>query len=209
MQHIFPHILTNAKEKVTQSGIIDLGLSDHQLIFCTRKITKTKTGTTKFINFRSMKNYTKDLLNEKLQSANFPDYKNFQDASLAYSDFIGKLTGIINSIALMKQSKVKNNSQEWFDGEISEKIIIRDKLFKKFKKSKLHVDKDLFKEARNNCESLTKQKKKSYFEDKLKENVGQPKELWKVLNDLGATKDPAPRTQNICLKVDGEKLLII
>ena len=36
----------------------------------------------------------------------------------------------------MKQRKMKNNSQEWYDGEVAEEIAIRDKLFKKFKKSK-------------------------------------------------------------------------
>ena len=60
----------------------------------------------------------------------------------------------------MKQSKVKNNSQEWYDGEIAEKIAARDKLFKKFKKSKLHIDKDLFKEARNSVVNLIKKKKR-------------------------------------------------
>ena len=58
--------------------------------------------------------------------------KTFRDANLAYSDFINKLTGVINSIAPMKQRKMKNNSQEWFDGEVAEKIAIRDKLFQKF-----------------------------------------------------------------------------
>ena len=198
---LIDHILTNAKEKISQSGIIDIGLSDHQMIFCTRKVTKIKIGMPKYINFRSMKNYSKELFNDKLQNINFPNYENFQDTNLAYSDFINKLTGVINSIAPMKQRKMKNNSQEWYDGEVAEKIAIRDKLFKKFKKSKLNVDKDLFKEARNNVESLIKNKKKTFFENKLKENIGKPKELWKTLNDLGlAKKGSSSGKQNICLK---------
>ena len=40
----------------------------------------------------------------------------------------------------MKQTRIKDNSQEWFDRQIAEKIAIRDKNLKKFKKSKLHVD---------------------------------------------------------------------
>ena len=98
----------------------------------------------------------------------------------------------------MKQRKMKNNSQEWYDGEVAEKIAIRDKLFKKIKKSKLNVDKDLFKEARNNVESLIKNKKNTFFENKLKENIGKPKELWKTLNDLGlAKKGSSSGKQNI------------
>ena len=41
----------------------------------------------------------------------------------------------------MKERRVKQNSQEWFDGEIADEIKNRDRLFKKFKKSKLHIEK--------------------------------------------------------------------
>ena len=36
------HILTNSAENIFQSGIIDRGMSDHQLTFCTRKVKRTK-----------------------------------------------------------------------------------------------------------------------------------------------------------------------
>ena len=121
--------MTNADNKVSQSGVLDTGLSDHQLIFCTRKLNKIKTGSTKYISFRSLKKYTKELFIESLKAVHFPNYENFQDSNLAYSDFLSKLTKVINNIAPTKQSKVKNRSQEWFDGEIAEKISIRDKLF--------------------------------------------------------------------------------
>ena len=78
----------------------------------------------------------------------------------AYSDFISKISKIIDNLAPMKQSRIKNNSQEWFDGEIMEKIAIRDKLFKKFKNAKLHVDNDIFKEAKKEVVDLINRKKK-------------------------------------------------
>ena len=39
----------------------------------------------------------------------------------------------------IKSRRIKQNSQECFDGEFVEKISIGDKLFKKFKKSKLQI----------------------------------------------------------------------
>ena len=56
----------------------------------------------------------------------------------------------------------KNRIEEWFDGEVAESIKVRDRLFKKFKKSKLHIDKELFKAARNSTQSLIKNKKKHF-----------------------------------------------
>ena len=46
----------------------------------------------------------------------------------------------VNKIAPSKEIRIKNNTQEWFDREIAELIHAREKLFLKFRKSKLHID---------------------------------------------------------------------
>ena len=61
--------------------------------------------------------------------------------------------------------------QNWFDAEIMGKKSDSDKLFKKFKKSRLHVEKDNYKEAGNEVEKLIRTKKKVYFKSKLTENL--------------------------------------
>ena len=38
------HILASLPERISQEDVINVGLSDHQLIYCTRKISKIKTG---------------------------------------------------------------------------------------------------------------------------------------------------------------------
>ena len=92
---------------------------------------------------------------------------------------------VIDNLAPSKNKRIKGTSQNWFDAEIMEKISDRDKLFKKFKKSRLHVDKDNYKEARNEVQKLIRTKKKAYFESKLTENAGKPNQLWKCLKSLG------------------------
>ena len=52
----------------------------------------------------------------------------------AYSNFIQELMEVIDKVTPVKNKRIKRNSQEWFDSEILEKLIIRDKLFKKTKK---------------------------------------------------------------------------
>ena len=63
---IIDHILASFPERVTQSGVIDIGLSDHQLIYCTRKISRIKRGSHKQIKFGSFKDYTFDLFEQEL-----------------------------------------------------------------------------------------------------------------------------------------------
>ena len=57
---LLDHILTNAGWKISQKGVIDVGLSDHQLIYCTRKIIRTKANMHNQIWVRSLKKYTPD-----------------------------------------------------------------------------------------------------------------------------------------------------
>ena len=52
------------RERVTQQGIIDVGFSDIQLIFCTIKISRIKRGSHKHIKFHSFKHYSADLFKE-------------------------------------------------------------------------------------------------------------------------------------------------
>ena len=77
----------------------------------------------------------------------------------------------IDKVAPIKERRIKHNSQELFDGEISEAIKNRDKLLKKFKKSRLHIDKELYNAARYKVHKLIFNKKKDYFENKLSESL--------------------------------------
>ena len=171
------HILTNMNEKITQCGIINIGLSDHQMILCTRKIKKDKVGAHKQISFRSFKNYSVDKYEKALGKVTFPNYEKLHNINKAYNDFFRKLIDVVNKT---KTAGIKNTSNEWFDREIAEKLSIRDKLFKKFKSSRLNIDWEIYKEARNEVQRTIKQKKKQYLEVKLSENIAKPKELWRT-----------------------------
>ena len=130
---LLDHILTNSDEKVSQSGVIDIGLSDHQMIYCTRKIVRPKSNGKTFIKIRSLEHYTKELLLDKLNNVNFTDYSTYEDVNEAYSDFTQKVSAVIDQIAAMKEICIQNNTEECVDEEIFDGIRIRDKCFRKFK----------------------------------------------------------------------------
>ena len=160
---IIDHILARFSERVTQLGVIDIGLSDHQLIYYTRKISRIKRGSHKQIKFRSFEHYAVDLFEQELSKLNFPNYQNYNDINEAYNDFIQKIMNVIDKVTPMKERRVKQNSQEWFDGEIADEIKNRDRLFKKFKKSKLHIDKDIYNAARYRLQKMIINKKEHFL----------------------------------------------
>ena len=112
-----------------------------------------------------------------MERVSFPNYDSFHNADIAYNDFINRLACVINAIAPFKTVRVKNNKSEWSDGKITDKIHVRDKLYKRFKLTKLHVDEEIYKVVQN----LIRRKKKAYFENKVKENT---KNLKKTLENI-------------------------
>ena len=199
---LLDHVLTNSANRISQFGIVNVGLSDHQLIYCTRKITRTRLNVHKYVKMRSLKHYSEDLYVKKLKEIDFPDYSNLKDINEAYSDFTGKVASVIDEIAPIKEVRVKSNSQDWFDAEINEEIERRDKLLAKFKKSRSHSDNENYKKSRNKVQRMIKDKKKNFVIGKLNDNIGKPKELWKSLKSLGLPSKKSS-SATICLEKDG------
>ena len=201
---LLDHILTNSHDKVSQFGVVNAGLSDHQIIYCTRKVTKQKFKEHKDITIRSLKNYSQEALVNSLTEQNFPNYSQFEDMDLAYQDFVSKTITIIDNLAPEKKVCVRGASQDWFDNEVHESISDRDKLFSKFKKTRVLVDKQNYNRARNSTQRLIKIKKKNFVTGQLEQNIGKPKDLWKTLKSMGLSAKNSSGTK-ICLK-DGENL---
>ena len=73
------------------------------------------------------------------------------------------------------------------------------KSLKKFKKSNLQIDNNFYIEAKCNIQKLIKEKKIEFFNRKLTDKIGEPKELWMSLKPLGLASIKSPLT-DICLK---------
>ena len=99
---IIDHILASFPNTVSQQCVIDIGRSDHQIIYCTRKISRIKRGTHKQVRCRLLKNYSADIYEEALDKIDFPNYHNFENINDAYSNVIQKVMGVIDLVAPIK-----------------------------------------------------------------------------------------------------------
>ena len=141
-------------------------------------------------------------LERELKNIVFPNYGKFTDVNSAYMDLVNKITQVINNLAPYKTITVKNPFNEWFDCQLAEQISNRDKLFKKFKKSKRHNYELIYKEAKNTVQRLIKEQMKRFSSKKLEENIVEPKKLWKNLRKPGLPKTKTPPSY-ICPKENG------
>ena len=62
------HVLVIFLERVTVYGFTDSSWPDHQLIYCTRKISRMKRGSHKEMKFHSFKQYKVDLFEQELSN---------------------------------------------------------------------------------------------------------------------------------------------
>ena len=67
------HILTNAGWKISQKEVINVGLSDHHLKYCTQKILRIKANMHNLIRVRSLEKHAAELLIKELKKINFPN----------------------------------------------------------------------------------------------------------------------------------------
>ena len=199
---LIDHVLTNSTHKIIQSDVIEMSLSDHELIYSTRKTTKLKCNKHNELNIRTMKNYIAESFIELLNKIDFWNYQTFSYVNKAYLDFITKLITAIDTLCLSKKIRIKGNIKAWFDSELISLINKRDDYYKKFKSLGLDTDKDLLKAAKISLKNIIQKKKRTFFPDKLKENSNNSKELWKAVKSLGMNSKNVNQSK-ICLKENG------
>ena len=158
---LIDHILSSLSERICQEGVINVGLSDHHSLISLEKSIELKLElcTKNQILFTYAVGADKNAMRE----INFPSYKYSEDVNWVYSDF-QKLMTVIDNVAPCKTKPVKGNSQNWFDGEGLEKLRSRDKIFKAFKKARLHIDKELYKKAKCDAQKLIAVKNQAFFD---------------------------------------------
>ena len=72
------------------------------------------------------------------------------NVNVAYLDLVNKISDTIDNVAPVKEIRIKNNTQDWFNNEVAEAIKTREKYLKKFKKSNLQIDYNFYIETKYN-----------------------------------------------------------
>ena len=90
----------------------------------TRKVKRIKHNMHNQIQVRSLKKYSAEIFTNALKTVKFPNDDIFSNVNVAYSDLLNNTP--IDRVAPIKEIRIKNNTQEWFDNEIAEAIKIRE-----------------------------------------------------------------------------------
>ena len=78
------HVIVNNAERICQSGVLPLGLSDHMVTYCSRTVIRRGISTHRTIRIRFLEHYTSDKLNQILASFDWTDIMNCTNVDYAW-----------------------------------------------------------------------------------------------------------------------------
>lgn len=194
-------ILTNRPTTINDHKVIAAGLSDHNLTACSRKLNNTKY-LPKVIKIRDFSKYNVNSINTELSNENWESVYQASSANTAYINFKSILENAINRNAPLIDKTIKGKPAPWLNRELKQHMNIRDELLRKAQKTKNEDTWIAYRRKKNFVINELKRSKRSYFQNKLREDRGNPNRFWKTIKNLFPLK-AAPTSISKTFDIDG------
>ena len=180
LQNCIDLILTNCND-IANTGVLPLNISDHDLVFATRKKANIKREQIDFTG-RSYKNYN------KIEFQNYITHQNWEEFWLLDNpnhcwDFLVNLIEIhINTSCPLRRRRVRNSNEPWLSNEILEAIFDKDQAWKTAKVSKDLDDILLAKRLRNQVKDMIRRAKRDFIQEEIENDELSTRKFWEKLN---------------------------
>lgn len=170
---------------VSNTGTLNLNVSDHLATFITKKKIREKKQEKRFEG-RDYRKLTVEAVREILGQPANNHACEIVDPNLLWYNLRGRYDEVNDKLCPIREYKIKRDRPEYFTTEISNLILTRDKLFKKARttpdKAKQKI---LWKKAvikRKAVRSSIREAKRKYVTSTLEENKKNPKQYWRTMN---------------------------
>ena len=175
-------IITNS-DFISNSGVCDVNLSDHQMIIATRKKARAKKQKCDFKG-RSYRNYNKQTFQNLIINAEWNSFLLQETVTGKWNEMLKIIYKSIDNLCPIKSFKIKQIKEAWITPQLLELIKDKDHALKKAKKKK---DPELWKNAkrlRNNCTKRLRDARAEFIKDRLDQNMGDSKKFWKNIQEV-------------------------
>ena len=182
-QTIIDLIFSSHPERVSESGVLPVHISDHYLVYGLHH-WKVPKKTNRSINFRCFNDIETNAFQDDLLYAPWEQVYSCQDVNEAWSTWHSLFMAIINHHAPIKSKRIRGASLPWLDGDILKLMRQRDCASKLAKRSGSQDDWNAYKKLRNITTEKIRSRKSEYFKSTIEENKGNSSILWKKLKDV-------------------------
>ena len=176
-------IVTNSEHIVAQGTKSVGGISDHELVFVTRKHIPTPKIPLSFIG-RSYRLYNK---NEFISSLKKLDWNNFwasDSPQNCWELFTASINHILDKNCKAKQFNFSQTKKPWLDGNLISLIKDKNDAIKRFKRTGSQDDYNIKQYLQNFSKQQNRLAEEAYHKKQINDNIKNPKEYWKAINKI-------------------------
>ena len=109
--------ITNSQEKVSNFGVVHVGISDHSLVFMTRKANYDRNGS-RTIEMRQFKNFQKDKFLNDLEQMPWRNVSSHSDPNDMWQEWKNLFVSCMDKHAPLKSKRIPNKRSPWITGEL-------------------------------------------------------------------------------------------
>ena len=125
------HIVTNKPEKISDSGVIHICISDHSLVFVIRKISVIDKQEN-ILEIRNMKNFNEEKFIEDLLKQPWEHiYFSAEDPSAMWEIWIKIVLDVLGKHAPLQHKKIRSKKAPWITNDIKNLMNTRDRFKRK------------------------------------------------------------------------------
>jgi hypothetical protein len=170
--------LVNNPEKISHSGVLHFGISDHSLNYVCRKISFVKNDP-KFVESRNSKNDIQRDFNQDLYHALFKLNWEINDPNMLWENFQITFNYVADIHAPLQSRKVRNRNAPWLTDAIKKSMNRRDYLKKKVTKTNSSaVCHNAYKSLRNEINKKIMYAKRDYYINCADRNRNNTKQIY-------------------------------
>ena len=157
---IIDHVATACARNIVKSGVHEVSLSDHYMVFCIRKYNGAVEKDHKMIKTRKMKNFDELAFLSDVSGICWERMLNeTDDVNVLVNRWTNLFSLIVNKHAPLTEMRVSEKCCPWIDKDLRNLMQTRDRLKKAATKCKSSCP---YRQARNKANTLNKQLKKQY-----------------------------------------------
>lgn len=193
--HTLDLVITRSDNALIWSTVAyDQCISDHYPV-CATLVTPKALNPTREVSYRRIKAIDKEQLDRFIEASSLSSPS--ENASLEdnVTNYQQILTGILDVVAPLRSSTVRIRvNADWYNDEIRAEKQRRRQAERRWRKSKLPADRELFIVAKNRTQSMIDEAKSLHYREKVSACSDDPKKLFRVVDTLlgNSTESPLP-----------------
>ena len=182
---LIDHVATTCPRNILKSGVHEVSLSDHYMVYCIRKFDGAVEKGHKKIKTRKMKSFNEEAFLADVSEICWEQMlTETDDIKLLVNHWSEMFSSIIEKHAPLSEMRVSEKYCPWIDKDLRDLMRTRDKLKKSAVKGKSPILMASYRRIRNKVNALNVRLKKQHYTDRISECKGNMKESWKTINEL-------------------------